>query len=194
MSCGIYKIKNNINNKIYIGQSKNIEQRWKHHLWESFNDKQVMYNYSIHKAFRKYGIDNFSFDIIEEVPEDKLFEREKYWIEFYNSYKEGYNETEGGDSGPALKGDKNPKAKLTENEVKDIRQRILNMELPGYIFIDYKEKISKSAFYKIWRGETWSHILPEAIELTRSEEHRNFITKQVNTKEYKERMKQVKEW
>ena len=71
MSCGIYKITNNINNKIYIGCSKNIEHRWLAHKSESILENNQQYNYSIHKAFRKYGLDNFSFEIIEELPEEK---------------------------------------------------------------------------------------------------------------------------
>ena len=113
-----------------------------------------MYQYSIHRAFRKYGIDNFSFEILEECNPEDLFEREKYYIEKYDSYKKGYNETLGGDTGPSLKGEKNPKAKLNEQDVINIRNRILKRELPMEIFIDYKNKISKSAFLKIWRGET----------------------------------------
>ena len=58
MSCGIYKITNKINQKCYIGCSKNIEKRWSSHKSESVLDQFPQYNYSIHKAFRKYGLDN----------------------------------------------------------------------------------------------------------------------------------------
>lgn len=91
-TCGIYKITNLINNKIYIGQSKQIEVRWQQH-------KTSNKHYAIYNAFKKYGIDNFKFEIIEECPEDILNEREKYWIKFYNSLSpNGYNMTLGGDS------------------------------------------------------------------------------------------------
>lgn len=54
--------------------------------------------YPLYKAIRKYGIENFNFDIIEECSADELNEREKYWISYYNSYGEnGYNLTPGGD-------------------------------------------------------------------------------------------------
>lgn len=53
----------------------------------------------IHLAIYKYGLENFSIDIIEECPPEILNEKEKYWIKYYNSYKKGYNATEGGQGG-----------------------------------------------------------------------------------------------
>lgn len=191
MSCGIYKIENLINHKIYIGQSNNIEQRWQHHKYESMNPQQVMYNYSIHRAFRKYGVDNFSFEIIEECLPEELDNKEIYYIQKYNSFNQGYNETTGGDKGPSLKGENNPKAKLTELDVIQIRNRILKKELPMEIFIDYKNKISKSTFLKIWRGETWKEVIPEAILLVHTKEHQQYIKSEVAKKEYKDKFKEV---
>ena len=78
MSCGIYKIQNLINNKIYIGQSIEIERRWQKHL--TAND-----NFLIHKALKKYGKENFIFSIVEECDQSQLDEREQYWIQYYNS-------------------------------------------------------------------------------------------------------------
>jgi group I intron endonuclease len=92
MSVGIYKIENLINGKCYIGQSINIELRWKRH-------KEVVKNcdYPLYLAIRKYGIENFSFDIVQECEPSKLDELEIYWIKYYNSYYDGYNQTRGGD-------------------------------------------------------------------------------------------------
>lgn len=90
--CGIYKITNLINGKIYIGKSINIKQRWDRHK-EIPNDNML-----IHKAMLKYGIDNFSFKILEECDECQLDEKEKYWINYYNTYLgEGYNAAPGGE-------------------------------------------------------------------------------------------------
>lgn len=92
MSCGIYKITNIKNNKSYIGQSVDIERRWKEHIAAVNTDKKN----SLYRALRKYGIDNFSFNIIELCSQNLLDEREIYWIKYYKSYNSGYNETIGG--------------------------------------------------------------------------------------------------
>ena len=94
---GIYKITNNINGKIYIGQSIDIKERWKQHLYKAYNKKEIGYNSAIHQAFRKYGIDNFSFEIIELCEKEKLDEKEIYWIEKLNTLSpQGYNILPGG--------------------------------------------------------------------------------------------------
>lgn len=95
---GIYKITNQINNKIYIGQSINIESRWQKHKYRYNNQNYTGYDYYIYRAMRKYGIDNFNFEVIEECKISELDERERFWIKHYDSYKNGYNETEGGNN------------------------------------------------------------------------------------------------
>lgn len=93
---GIYKIENKINGKVYIGQSVDVYRRLKKHIWEIGSNNNVLY-----KAFRKYGIENFTYELIEECDIDKLDEREIYYIKKYNSYIEaensnGYNLNIGG--------------------------------------------------------------------------------------------------
>lgn len=88
---GIYKITNLLNRKIYIGQSINIQNRWEDHKYYSSNEHTAL-----QAAFKKYGISNFSFEIIEECSKEELDEKEIYWIKFYDSYNNGYNLTKGG--------------------------------------------------------------------------------------------------
>ena len=91
----IYKITNNLNNKVYVGQtSKSLERRFNQHK-NNYN-KPYFSQLALYQAFSKYGIDNFTFEEIETVPDDQLDEREKYWIAYYDSYKNGYNSTMGG--------------------------------------------------------------------------------------------------
>lgn len=93
MSIGVYKIENLVNHKIYIGQSINIENRWKKHL-HSKDD------FVIHKAIQKYGKEMFSFQILEECEIKDLDSKEQYWIEAYNSLvPNGYNMIQGGSNG-----------------------------------------------------------------------------------------------
>lgn len=89
----IYQIINDINNKIYIGKTEfSIDKRFKKHCSDAFkerNEKRPLYS-----AMRKYGIEHFHIELIEET--DNPEEREKYWIEQKQSFKNGYNATLGG--------------------------------------------------------------------------------------------------
>lgn len=92
----IYKITNKINEKCYIGQTRqNVNDRWLTHKRASTTNINE-YNMCIKRAFRKYGIENFIFEIIEECDESLLNEREIYWISYYDSFRKGYNSTLGG--------------------------------------------------------------------------------------------------
>lgn len=92
MTCGIYKITNLINGKAYIGQSINIKRRWRDEKMAAQNSSKGDYDSVRSKAIRKYGIENFSFEIIEECSREKLNEREGYWATYYNTYiPNGYN-------------------------------------------------------------------------------------------------------
>lgn len=88
----IYKISNDINDKVYIGQTKQLlHQRWSMHKQHSKTLPFILY-----KAMRKYGIEHFSIEEIEECDDEKLNEREIYWISYYDSYNNGYNMNPGG--------------------------------------------------------------------------------------------------
>lgn len=90
----IYKIINDINGKIYIGKTQfSIEKRWKEHCRDYQKDKNK--KRPLYAAMRKYGVKHFHISLIEET--DSPEEREKYWIEYYGSFKNGYNATIGGD-------------------------------------------------------------------------------------------------
>lgn len=97
-NCGIYKITNLINGKVYIGQSCQIQKRWSIHKWNAKNNENQAHLYL---AMRKYGIENFSFEVIEYCSRDSLNDREIYWIQYYNSTnsKKGYNILYGGKCG-----------------------------------------------------------------------------------------------
>ena len=92
----IYKITNDINNKVYIGKTLlDIEKRFKEHKQDSH--RRLEENRPLYRAMNKYGQEHFSIELIEECLIEELSDKEIYWIDFYNSYKNGYNATLGGD-------------------------------------------------------------------------------------------------
>lgn len=95
--CGIYMIKNILNNKVYIGKSVNIIRRWRKHKSDLNNNKHN--NHHLQYSWNKYGSEYFDFSIIEECLEDELNNREIYYIQLYNAYNDlyGYNMTFGGE-------------------------------------------------------------------------------------------------
>lgn len=95
---GIYKITNIINGKAYIGQSIDIDRRWKTEKADSNNKNSHSYDYPLMRAFRKYGLDSFKFEIIEECCAEELNQKEVYWIEYFDTFFHGYNQTFGGDT------------------------------------------------------------------------------------------------
>ena len=94
----IYKIENLINHKCYIGQTRNIQKRWNRHKTAPFNKNDNAYDYPLYRAIRKYGLENFSFEILEECSIQDLNEREKFYINKYDTYFHGYNQTLGGET------------------------------------------------------------------------------------------------
>lgn len=108
---------------------------------------------------RKYGIDNFSLDILEEVKDSsQLNDREIYWIKYYNSYNNGYNQTIGGNH---LSGENHHHAVLTNREVEEIRTRwAACKETVKEISKDYPQ-INERSMYHITSWERYVDILPE---------------------------------
>lgn len=92
--CGIYKITNKINNKVYIGQSVHVERRINEHKNLLRNNKH--HNQHLQHSYNKYGKKNFIFNIICECEANELNEKEIFYIKKYNSFLDGYNLTPGG--------------------------------------------------------------------------------------------------
>ena len=91
---GIYKITRIKTGEIYIGKSTDIKKRWTEHCKTAYGVGTIAHSV-LHTTIKKDGIENFTFELLEEVPKDKLTEREKYWITFYDSKNYGLNERNG---------------------------------------------------------------------------------------------------
>ena len=125
----IYLWRNKVNQKMYVGQAKNFRKRTREHKNEAFNKKSKAYKYSLHKAIRKYGIENFEicileFDLNDYVEmgkkETEMGEKEDFYIKKYDTLaknQKGYNEANGGRSG-------NKYAGKTPEEMKGISKKL----------------------------------------------------------------------
>ena len=91
---GIYKITRLKTGEVYIGKSTNVKSRFAEHCKTAYGVGSIAHSI-LHTTIRKDGVENFTFELLEEVPKEKLTEREKYWINFYNSKNYGLNEREG---------------------------------------------------------------------------------------------------
>lgn len=116
----IYIIRNTINSKVYIGQTKvSLKLRFQNHLSAARNGK----DYVIGKAIRKYGEENFYIELLEECTIEELNEREKYWISYFNATnnKFGYNMSIGGNV-----------IRTTKELNKDLVISMFNSGIPAY--------------------------------------------------------------
>lgn len=91
MSIGIYKFQNLITQEVYVGQSVNIEERYKRHKRDYIEGTTQFY-----KGIQDWGWENFSYEILELCNKEELNDREIFWINYYDSYNNGYNSTKGG--------------------------------------------------------------------------------------------------
>lgn len=148
---GIYKITNKLNNKVYIGQSININRRFSEHLYKKNQKIEI----------DLLGRKNFSFDVLELCEKEHLNDKEKFWIRYYNSNIDGYNCNIGG--GYSF-GENNGRAILNEKDVILIRESYNNHENKFFIYDTFfSNRISKSYFSSLWEGRSWGHIMPEVF-------------------------------
>lgn len=172
---GIYKITNNINGKVYIGLSTNIEKRWNRHKSAAFNPKDKNYQYPLYQAMRKYGLNNFSFEVIEECSICDLNDKEIYYIAFYDSHnrKNGYNQDSGGLYVRH--------GKLTEKMVEVIKERIrTSTDLFTEIAAEFG--LHENTIQNINSGRTWRMDNEQYPIRAIPIQERSTLTKQEKTK------------
>lgn len=167
----VYKITNLINDKGYVGITTNLELRWKAH--------KKAYNYPyiknpLYSAMRKYGLNNFKFEIIRDNigSTEELGELERYYIKQYNTHisQHGYNLTWGGER---CQYDANPRTSLTVEDIVEIRT-IYDSCTIGVkkCWQKYSDRISYQAFEKIWENQTWKGIMEEVYTEENKAKHR----------------------
>ena len=163
MSTGIYKITNKINNKVYIGQSVNVEERLREHQLRAFRSPETNkeYNKALYQAIRKYGVENFTYELILKCSKEELDRYEHQYIILYQSNKsdKGYNETSGYDQATHdFQGENHPNHKLSEEDVYYIREQYNNHRDKNDVFEEFQDRINFTGFHKIWNNATWKNI------------------------------------
>jgi len=175
----IYMIKNLINGKQYIGQTKKtLEQRLARHRYDASRDS--LKHLPLYKAFAKYGNENFSIILLEKCDETKANEREQYYIQQYNTYNNGYNATLGGESRNTIQ---IPSEEIVEHykEVKSCRKTAeffgidkesvsLRVKNAGIVLYTSREQQSKNYNVTFPNGEekifhSYPHIAEHLLEI-----------------------------
>lgn len=131
-NCGVYKITNKINGKSYIGLSGDIFVRWSEHKCHYKTIDNVLY-----RAMRKYGIENFAFEVLENCPKRELGEREKFYIRKYRTYVgfedcNGYNMTLGGEESEGMLFTKETRSKMS------VKARLGNNSAARKVYVEDK--------------------------------------------------------
>lgn len=145
---GIYKITNRTNNKVYIGQSRDIYARWNRHRIAAYNPNYPQYNCLIYRAIRKYGLNNFEFAVLEQCDEKILNQREQYYIDLFDATNsdKGYNMITS-----AQYSNNSP---ITEEIAENIRQLLKNSHL-SQMEIATEFATSQKTVSSINLGQAW---------------------------------------
>ena len=155
----IYKITNNINQKLYIGLTtkKRPTDRFSQHRYLAMHPQQQAGESYLHKAMRRDGINNFSFEIIEQCDNDKLEQREQYWIAYYHTYVKdplcnGYNLTKGGEG---TIGYSRPQSQKERQQKSDTMKQY-------YINHPEKREAAKQRTSLLWQDEEYRKKVTES--------------------------------
>lgn len=132
-------IRNKINNKKYIGQAKDVDRRWRLHINEL--RKNTHYNKYLQRAWNKYGEDNFEFIILCECKEEELSKKEIYYIAQFDTFKNGYNLTIGGEG---TRGYKFTDEQLRYRQTEEFRKTMTEIIRKRSSNPEYREKMSKT--------------------------------------------------
>ena len=181
----IYLWKNKVNEKRYVGQAENLRRRTMQHKNVSFNENSNAYNFPLHRAIRKYGIENFEVCILEFDLNDygEMNEKEIYYIEKFDTLtnkQTGYNISSGGGNGNNFAG-------KTEEEMNEIRKKI-SEKLKGEKAYWYGKKRSsetKQKISKVHKGKKYSEETKQKLSEAHKGKQHSEKTKQKMSETHK---------
>ena len=160
----IYIYTNKINGHQYVGQTNNLQKRFNGHKSDSYNKNSHSYNYPLHNAIRKYGIENFTFEVIESnLTQEEANEREQYWIEKKKSHisQGGYNITFGGDGHSTKKlswDELKDKGKIfTGEEIELIQKKLIDGEKYDDIIEYFNPRLTRTFLSNINTGVNYKN-------------------------------------
>ena len=164
----IYKIENLVNHKKYIGLTNNIARRRARHFTDLRCHRHD--NKFLQKEFDIYGQENFSFETLfsGEVTPEEIGNKEKEYISLYDSYKNGYNQNEGGNFGP-----NNGGTKLTQSDIYNILSALEFMSKPGQVLANIYN-VSRTTISRIKRGINHNQYKEEYEKLPIEERKKNY--------------------
>jgi group I intron endonuclease len=148
---GVYCIHNLSNDKRYVGQSIDIDKRWESHKYEL--NKNNHHNQYLQRAWNKYGKDLFEFILLEKCEKELLDSKEAYWVEYYDSFNNGYNMTEGGEANPmsynnlrkkVSEGIKGNQHWLGRHHKEESKRKIGNAHRGKFVSEETRKKLSKA--------------------------------------------------
>jgi group I intron endonuclease len=185
LKSNIYVFTNKINGKQYVGQTINIEDRYKQHRKDAKN-KDKRPNSIFYKAIRKYGFDSFDFKVLEtDIDISKIHEREKFWIKELNTMKpNGYNLTEGGEGTFGYRHTEESKKRMSEMrkgvpgkpKSEDVKKYLSELYKGRKLSEEQKKKISESKKGKRLSEEHKMKISETQKGRTHSEEHNRNVS------------------
>lgn len=172
----VYKYTNKINGKSYVGQTVNPEQRKRSHKSSHTNPNDPNYDFKFYRALRKYGWENFSYEILEEVTDvHSIYERESFYIKELDSIENGYNLIDSVKGTPYWSDGMKMffsdiarfrNSALDYDDVVKIRKAYLEGEMPSNVYEEYKEAFSHYySFMNVWCGSRYAYVMPEVFDI-----------------------------
>ena len=183
MESGIYVIRNTENGKLYVGQSRHMDIRWRDHLFALRSGTHV--NAHLQYAYNKYGENAFQHEVLEECSENILDDREKFWIQHFGGKDGGllYNLTDGGEGSPGVVLSREARKKISETHKgkvvsQETRERMRQAQTgKKRVFTDeHRRNISESRKGRRMSEEQKQHLREINTGKKLSEEHKRKIS------------------